>query len=349
MTCEQVQALLEVAQPLAPDQQAAVDAHLPRCAACRAVAETEARLRSAVAATRTIRPSRQLEQALLAVPRRERRRRALIPLLVPLAGMVCLLSTAVLWLAAPDGLAPGRARATASAQPAAQRPSTAAATDGSPFRPAEAMGGTATPVARPGVQLVTPPRRATQLALRPATTSTLPAVSGTPAASSASGSSRAPRPSATGLVGGGAWTATPAPTATDADQGLVAPATPPTATPPGTDPFPSPPLPPAVSPTTPPPGTTPTPEAGPTMPTPTGRSPATRTVPPATATPLPTRGPGAPTGTRPPPTSPPLPPPTATPGPTASATFVVTGTASVTASPTSTPTATPTSTPTGTP
>lgn len=86
---------------LDPADMADLAAHLDVCEACRAALATEQRIALAWAATPAIRPSRALQQALLAVPAHERRRRRLVPLMLPLAMLLCLFGSAVTWLALP--------------------------------------------------------------------------------------------------------------------------------------------------------------------------------------------------------------------------------------------------------
>jgi hypothetical protein len=188
LTCDAAQALLEPGAAADPAARSALAEHLAGCAGCRALAASEERLRRALAADRTLAPSRALQAALLEVPRRERRRRALVPLLLPLAGLVCAASTALVWLTLPGGTPPPVAQATPTAAIAAAeresptRPPDAATPSPAPDatrRPATATPAAAGPLARAATATV--PALAMHRTATPIALAQLPLPTGAPA------------------------------------------------------------------------------------------------------------------------------------------------------------------------
>ncbi len=242
-------------------ERAELEAHASDCADCRRLLESEAWIDAAFDGGRRLSPSRALQRALLEVPRRDRRARWLVPLVLPLAMAFCALGSWMVWTLAPDSGqraetagtatvavlgsadATGTAAAESQASPVAdglemQRrretveaagTATAGALSGLP--PATASVVAATLVAEATEALArpsgssTPPLAATRLAIAPDPTRR-------PGASGADPGPRRPQPSGTPEVlppGIGSATEEPTP-ASGATQSLV-PA--PTATPTG--------------------------------------------------------------------------------------------------------------------
>ncbi|MFQ5459846.1 MAG: anti-sigma factor family protein, partial [Anaerolineae bacterium] len=123
-----------------PADDAALEAHLAACPACRRQAMAEDVLAASLAGD-SLAPSRQLQQALLAIPRRERRLHLLALLTVPMAGVACLAGAGVLALmlqgragdrssrrAGPTAMATGLAAPPAASAPPAEAGGTAPAT-----------------------------------------------------------------------------------------------------------------------------------------------------------------------------------------------------------------------------
>lgn len=359
---------------LDPADMADLAAHLDVCEACRAALATEQRIALAWAATPAIRPSRALQQALLAVPAHERRRRRLVPLMLPLAMLLCLFGSAVTWLALPfarpgevavatapagrDGA--GRATGTPLSKGSAHPTPTVSRGDGERAADAAVADTAITGATPPHIPRMAPvaapaPGVATQVAI--AAPTPVAAIAGT-----GRRKARAPEvepPAATGPDP----RMDPSPTpADDPNKGLTSPGTPPPA---GTAP-PEPtsegrtPIRPTGTPGGGPPATTPGPPMDtPAAPTPTraGSGLPTRTpTPPAPVRPSPTPVPLLPTappatGRPPGPTatdSPGAPPSTPTAAPMASPTQVVQPTVQPTPTGSTTPTATGSPTPTGT-
>lgn len=343
--------------------RAAFEAHLAACPGCRAAWGTETRLHAAWATEgASLAPSRALQAALLAVPTRERRLRALVPLTLPLAMLCCFGGSLAIWFAVP-GAPPGTIAGATPADGAAAAPTGVAGGGGTRQPPRANPAASLAPgvvdrplpgpagAPRPDPRLAPPPvlPYATQVAVAPVDTS----------AHGRRDRGRVPWPSVTtpGNPSGFAGTATQGPASPTPEWDPSATTTavspggsrPPFLTP-STSPVPPtqtlvPLVPPTDTPTSRPtrPPATPTPAA----PTRTAAPGATLTSPSTPGPPAPTSGPSATPESVPsatparsiPPTAPP-PTSTATATPAPSATSLPTST--VTATPTATPTATAT-------
>jgi len=362
VTCDRARDLLWASEHIGDDDRGELAEHLSSCPDCRIAAETIDLARQALAADTARAPSRSLQQALLAVPKTERRRSVLVPLALPFAALLCVLSSTVLWTTLPrlsDGRSasgpssadrdrPHEGTTSAVAPPATagapDSPTLAAAaeqergagieqrdaTGTAPYRQAVpatqlAFGPTSTAVA-PGI--VPPDDRRSQSPVRPPAG---PVVATTPPTGTSPALDPAPYRTAT-------QSREAAPTAAKAET-AAPPSVTPVATPSdgGRGPVPSP---------TPAEGATPT----------VVRPPAPPDTPPApgggTPSPLPIPSPGAPQPSMPPPqpsmpaplpsqtqqiapTNPalPQPPPTEAPGGSVTATDTVTPTVTATSTP----------------
>jgi hypothetical protein len=355
--------------------QAAFEAHLAGCAECRAARASEAQLRAAFATTREIRPSRALQSALLAVPARERRTRALVPLALPTALLICGCGTLAGWLMIPGG-GPGNVAqdsTTPTSQgsgPASTDPSTGpgrVTSDRSPTRPAGMPVGNGRP-ADPRAQGALPAGPAPTPIARPA------AAAGVATQIAMGSGPVAPGPGSRGGRRDSGSRSTPGTTPTDLKALTDGPAagrqgSPTTPTEPGTEPgiLPGPSATVDPSATRDPgvlPPTVPTETAAPASPspsrsmftathTPTPMARATQTPrptrPPPTSAPAPSSAPTSTVGSTPAAPGTVMPPPSPTGMPAAAtptAAMTVTAAASATASTTPTPTATPTPSPT---
>jgi hypothetical protein len=96
VNCERARDLLWSRQT-SEEQDIGLDAHLGGCVDCRSIADAIPAIALALDAERTLVPSRELHAGLLAVPDRDRRRRRLAVLALPVAALLCVMSSAVLW------------------------------------------------------------------------------------------------------------------------------------------------------------------------------------------------------------------------------------------------------------
>ena len=310
-------------------------------------------MRTALSGGRELRPSRQLQAALLAVPRRRRRIRALVPLALPLAALTCTLGILLLWRVNPSGLASFLARATvvlpSPGQPVPATPTALQAQAGATDRSLgtrAALAPAAESTLRPG-----PMPGTTRLAFVPRGTQPSASSAALPGSGTGSGQ-RAGDDQGVGASGGpgrprGGPEATAMPTP-NGRSGIAAPELPKSGTPESATAEPVPTDTPGIGgrSATPQPGDTPVPGPQPGRPQPQPSStpgpsplPATPANPPAQPTPAgPTDSPTA----MPPPGV--VPAPTGTPKRTATATSTGTPTASATPSRTPMATSTPTRT-----
>lgn len=296
----------------------AFEAHAAACADCRRRLAVETRLQADLGGPPLLKPSRALQAALLAVPRRERRTRALVPLAaLPAAMVLCAAGSLALWWLVP-GLADrqaGRTLPTASLAIAPATP-TAPASSGDlrPSPPLRERTGLAErdATARPRV----PSGAGAGLAIPSATRAA------GPAAIAALPPSRAAVPALAGPAAEAPPTQAPAsgPASSDGrrDRDSVRRAT--------SEPPSEPSIPPTPSPGPPDPADTPMPSATPSGAVPVG-TPSTPPAPGPTMTPLPERPspspvppspsppPAEPSATPPAPPALPSPSPTPTPSP----------------------------------
>ena len=381
VSCDRCRALLAEApiEALTPEDRARVEAHVAGCPDCDLLVETDRLVSAGLAPERRLAPSRALQQALLEIPRRDRRQRWLAPLMLPLAMAFCALSSWLIWSLGPDlgrqtALDPGGTLA----MPTRLEVPLGTTTPGGPGQAAAPEARTATAGASTGAGLSTSPRAraplatlaaaflgrpsrtptpaGTRLAIAPGATAE-PGGPGAGARRPGADPSASPRPAPTLEVG--IATETPSATPTAPDPNRVAPgpveSPSPTSTVGAGDPAqPSPPPAPSPTASSPPgggllPTGTPSPLPSPLPPEP---------GPPATSAPVPPPSSTAPSNPTVSPTRAPLPtaaPPTRPPATRAPATATAAPTqtsapptASMTASPTASATITPTLTATPT-
>lgn len=226
MKCEDARRLIDRTVTGSDAEEAALAAHLAQCPDCRALADTERRIRLAFGAERELRPSRALQTALLAVPSRERRLRRLVPLALPLTGLICVAATLLTWQLLPR--LPFGVPQVAQDMPTMTVPASVgdlARKGGLTTTPAPA----ATVGAKPGTPARAPAEREpARLAIVRRETATQVAVGSgeplparTPVGTTAGDAAQAPRPSA---IGGGT-TASPTPVRSDDDAATPAPPT----------------------------------------------------------------------------------------------------------------------------
>ncbi|MCB0215138.1 MAG: sigma-70 family RNA polymerase sigma factor, partial [Chloroflexi bacterium] len=161
VNCERCRALLAEApiEALTPEDRGRVEAHASGCPDCHEWVETDRLLGAGFALERRLSPSRSLQRTLLEIPRRDRRQRLLMPLVLPLAMAFCALSSWLIWSLAPE---PGQQAAVGpDANPAAAtRPVDllGPAPSGGPGQVPMPESGTAAPGAASGAGATTSPR-----------------------------------------------------------------------------------------------------------------------------------------------------------------------------------------------